>query len=433
MDVRALAGWVQIGNGEFYHRTNLAELGFLVSNFDIALSPEDVVTLSCANRAAQGGGNVCFGAGKTPALDIPQGRRRSAPDHTAKATSRAAATTLERLWEPLGAAIGHDELFNGQLRINVSDLVPHLDQRFAGVHVTIVISEGSLAAPLCLTRGATCYVDGAGLSPCTISLPIGPNGEAMYVQCVHYALCCPTDAREALQALEGAALSLPLPAVRRDKPDAFDARKAKRKEPDAFAARAALLLSLAGAAFNDGAAAGADSAVQPSEEVQPSQLIALWPFVDAQSRARGVARGAERGCAAASVVERGAGGGQDAEEAEEAEVVERGAWSRKGAGMVELEHVAQLVAEASRAPPEVTARLLVPRHGVLFSAPADFGILPRESAGAHSPTSPVPVRLLWVRIVVPSHYASTEPIFRRAHVLRPGESFPLEISAEVIA
>ncbi|KAJ1622799.1 hypothetical protein T492DRAFT_913111 [Pavlovales sp. CCMP2436] len=176
-----------------------ASLGFLVPNCDIALSPEVVVTLSRANRAAQDSGIVCFGAGKTPALDIPQGRRSSAPDHTAKATSRAAATTLERLWEPLGAAIGHDELFNGQLRINVSDLVPHLDH---------------LAALLCLTRGATCYVDAPGSGPCTISLPIGPDGEAIRVQCEHCALCCPTDAREALQVLEGSALSSPLPAVR---------------------------------------------------------------------------------------------------------------------------------------------------------------------------------------------------------------------------
>ncbi|KAJ1624524.1 hypothetical protein T492DRAFT_911686 [Pavlovales sp. CCMP2436] len=205
LNVRALAGWVQIGNGEFYHRTNLAELGFLVPNCDIALSPEDVVTLSRANRAAQGSGNVCFGAWKTSALDIPQGRRRTSTDYTAKATSRAAATTLERLWEPLGAAISHDELFNGQLRIN---------GRSTGANVTIVISEGSLAAPLCLTRGATCWVDRVNSGPCTISLPIGPDGEAIRVQCVHCALCCPTDAREALQALEGAALSSPLPAVR---------------------------------------------------------------------------------------------------------------------------------------------------------------------------------------------------------------------------
>jgi len=47
---------------------DLAGLGFLVSNCDIALSPEDVVTLSRADRAAQDAGNVCFGAGKTPAL-----------------------------------------------------------------------------------------------------------------------------------------------------------------------------------------------------------------------------------------------------------------------------------------------------------------------------------------------------------------------------
>ncbi|KAJ1638948.1 hypothetical protein T492DRAFT_857558, partial [Pavlovales sp. CCMP2436] len=213
-----------------------AAAGFLVSNCDIALSPEDVVTLFRANRAAQGSGNVCFGAGKTPTLDIPQGRRRTSTDYTARATSRAAATTLERLWEPLGAAIGHDKLFNGQLRINVSDILPHLDQRLSlarllwklglilhcrimvdrstGANVTIVISEGSLAAPLCLTRGVTCYVDGVNSGPCTISLPIGLDGEAIRVQCVHCALCCLTDAREALHALEGAALSSPLPAVR---------------------------------------------------------------------------------------------------------------------------------------------------------------------------------------------------------------------------
>mmetsp|Transcript_9040 Transcript_9040/g.21117 ORF Transcript_9040/g.21117 Transcript_9040/m.21117 type:complete len:80 (-) Transcript_9040:408-647(-) len=67
--------------------------------------------------------------------------------------------------------------------------------RRRGVRVTIVISEGSLAAPLCLTRGATCYEDGIGGAPCMISLPIGPCGAPMLMQCVHSALCCPTDAR----------------------------------------------------------------------------------------------------------------------------------------------------------------------------------------------------------------------------------------------
>ncbi|KAJ1618066.1 hypothetical protein T492DRAFT_849620 [Pavlovales sp. CCMP2436] len=117
--IRALAGWVQIGNGEFNHRTDLAGLGFLVSNCDIALSPEDVVTLSRADRAAQGGGNVCFGAGQTPALDISQGRRRTSTDYSAKATSRAAATTLKRLWEPLCAELGAEPLFNGQINLRI--------------------------------------------------------------------------------------------------------------------------------------------------------------------------------------------------------------------------------------------------------------------------------------------------------------------------
>ncbi|KAJ1639367.1 hypothetical protein T492DRAFT_856886 [Pavlovales sp. CCMP2436] len=95
--------------------------------------------------------------------------------------------------------------------------IPHciiMQGRRAGVRVTIVISEGSLGSPLCLTRGATCYEDGEGRAPCTISLPIGLCGAQMLVQCVHCALCCPTDACEALQALEGEALTSPLPAVR---------------------------------------------------------------------------------------------------------------------------------------------------------------------------------------------------------------------------
>mmetsp|Transcript_9046 Transcript_9046/g.21132 ORF Transcript_9046/g.21132 Transcript_9046/m.21132 type:complete len:247 (-) Transcript_9046:408-1148(-) len=220
LNVRALAGWVRIGDGEFYHRTGLSEVGLLVLNCDIALSPEDVETLSRANRAAQGGGNVCFGAGETPALDIPQGWRSARTDYNAKATSLAAAITLKRLWEPLCAEVGAEPLFNGQVRNNgpAADLVPHLDQRtslarllwklglfilhciimqgqWRGVHVTIVISEGNLAAPLCLTRGATCYEDGIGGAPCMISLPIGPCGAPMLMQCVHSALCCPTDAR----------------------------------------------------------------------------------------------------------------------------------------------------------------------------------------------------------------------------------------------
>mmetsp|Transcript_7316 Transcript_7316/g.17862 ORF Transcript_7316/g.17862 Transcript_7316/m.17862 type:complete len:104 (-) Transcript_7316:70-381(-) len=81
LNVRALAGWVRIGDGEFYHRTGLSEVGLLVLNCDIALNPEDVVTLSRADRAAQGAGNVCFGAGQTPALDILQGRRSTRAEY----------------------------------------------------------------------------------------------------------------------------------------------------------------------------------------------------------------------------------------------------------------------------------------------------------------------------------------------------------------
>ncbi|KAJ1637341.1 hypothetical protein T492DRAFT_860211, partial [Pavlovales sp. CCMP2436] len=56
-NIRGLASWVRIGDGEFEHRTGLSKVGLLVPNYDIALSPEDVVTLSRANRAAQGSGN----------------------------------------------------------------------------------------------------------------------------------------------------------------------------------------------------------------------------------------------------------------------------------------------------------------------------------------------------------------------------------------
>ncbi|KAJ1617664.1 hypothetical protein T492DRAFT_893317 [Pavlovales sp. CCMP2436] len=104
----------ELADGEFEHRTGLSEVGLLVLNCDIALNPEDVVTLSRANRAAQGAGNVCIGAGKSPTLDIPQGWRRACTDYNAKATSRAAAVTLERLREPLCAEIGAVLLFNGQ-------------------------------------------------------------------------------------------------------------------------------------------------------------------------------------------------------------------------------------------------------------------------------------------------------------------------------
>jgi len=53
-NVPALAGWVRIGDGEFYHRTGLSEVGLLVLNCDIALNPEDVVTLSRATCRAGG-------------------------------------------------------------------------------------------------------------------------------------------------------------------------------------------------------------------------------------------------------------------------------------------------------------------------------------------------------------------------------------------
>lgn len=114
------------------------------------------------------------------------------------------------------------------------------------------------------------------------------------------------------------------------------------------------------------------------------------------------------------------------------------------------ERVGLLIAEASRAPPEVTARLLVPRHGVGFSGATDFGMLHREQTDAfsHAPIvhrrelaltcdSPVPVRVLWVRVVTPAHSASRDSVFalaREPHepaVLAQGERIELTLTARL--
>jgi hypothetical protein len=128
-----------------------------------------------------------------------------------------------------------------------------------------------------------------------------------------------------------------------------------------------------------------------------------------------------------------------------------------GAAM-ETDWLRLLIAEASHAPPEVTANLLNPRHGCSFTSSADFGMIARDAGAVHSaPTSnmrslslvstgEVPVRVLWVRLVVPAQHAAHDSIFslvahdevgptseapQRAHILRAGEAYNLDVRADV--
>ncbi|KAJ1633832.1 hypothetical protein T492DRAFT_866166 [Pavlovales sp. CCMP2436] len=185
--VRPLSDWVQLGSGQFRHRTDLAELGFLVPGCDLALHPTDMVTLSLADRAAQGAGEnfrtVVFDDDYT--LFKPKDLRRVLRVITKDLLIWESADTDSIDWMSHAAAASlSSKLLSRPLMVGLA-------------------TKNSSIADLASTTGSVAAHGRHSASADYAEMPCAPT-----------TLCCPTDARVALQALEGADLTSPLPPLR---------------------------------------------------------------------------------------------------------------------------------------------------------------------------------------------------------------------------